>query len=480
MKNIFLTLLFLFLFAVSAFAQSPNTIRQRCPSPNGSVYGVIQITAAGNIVYTPCPTKSSIFTGNVNFSGATIISGAGSFTSLTVNPGPFVFTNHISFDDPKNNTTMGAGAGAANTTGSLNTVFGSNSLATNSTGFGNSSFGFNSLASTTGSANTAVGGSALGGLTSGSNNTAIGYNTGGGITTGIGNTVIGANVTGLAAGLTQTVIVASGDGTQRLLVNSSGGQINGAAVPTGASATINTLPKFTSATAIGNSRITDSGVSINIGGTHAIGDINIDSGTGDTDIGDIGATGNHAVILLSDSNKSVLINAGSGGTASIGTVGATGVSIDDGGAAKSTSVVGLIPTNHVINLTTNYTNATAGFTNTALSRTLVAGKTYSFTVQLFCSNSTAAEGIQVDFNGGNATATTFVAGSNTTLINSVTSTLAGTFSNATLTGTNLVTIKGTIIVNAGGTFIVRAAEVSHATGTLTIQTGSSLVLTRMN
>lgn len=87
MKNIFLSLSLLFLFAISAFAQSPNTIRQRCPSPNGSVYGIVSITGAGNIVYTPCPTKTSIFTGNVDFSGATVIGGAGTFTSLTVTPG---------------------------------------------------------------------------------------------------------------------------------------------------------------------------------------------------------------------------------------------------------------------------------------------------------------------------------------------------------------------------------------------------------
>lgn len=44
----------------------------------------------------------------------------------------------------------------------------------------------------------------------GTNNTAIGNNTGRGIVTGAGNTILGANVTGLAAGLTDNIILATG------------------------------------------------------------------------------------------------------------------------------------------------------------------------------------------------------------------------------------------------------------------------------
>jgi hypothetical protein len=44
------------------------------------------------------------------------------------------------------------------------------------------------------------------------NNTAIGYNTGRGITTGTGNSILGANVIGLAAGLTNNIILANGLG----------------------------------------------------------------------------------------------------------------------------------------------------------------------------------------------------------------------------------------------------------------------------
>ena len=48
--------------------------------------------------------------------------------------------------------------------------------------------------------------------TEGNNNTAVGYNTGRGITTGSGNTILGANVTGLAAGLSNNIVLANGTG----------------------------------------------------------------------------------------------------------------------------------------------------------------------------------------------------------------------------------------------------------------------------
>jgi hypothetical protein len=53
-------------------------------------------------------------------------------------------------------------------------------------------------------------------------NTIIGYNTGRGIITGTNNTILGANVTGLAAGLSNNIILADGAGNQRLNINASG------------------------------------------------------------------------------------------------------------------------------------------------------------------------------------------------------------------------------------------------------------------
>ena len=70
--------------------------------------------------------------------------------------------------------------------------------------------------------NTAVGKSASYNVTTGSNNTILGCNTGLGITTGGKNTIIGANVTGLSSALSNTVILADGDGNQRLYIISTG------------------------------------------------------------------------------------------------------------------------------------------------------------------------------------------------------------------------------------------------------------------
>jgi len=59
-------------------------------------------------------------------------------------------------------------------------------------------------------------------VTEGFSNTLLGYNTGRGITTGDKNTIVGANVTGLDANLSNNIILADGDGNQRIRVNSSG------------------------------------------------------------------------------------------------------------------------------------------------------------------------------------------------------------------------------------------------------------------
>lgn len=138
------------------------------------------------------------------------------------------------------NTAVGFAAFIANTTGFQNSAFGDLALLSNTTGSNNAAFGKNALlfnttgtdnlaigtlalsANITGSNNSAHGISSLLNLTSGSDNTAIGRATGGGITTGSGNTIIGANVTGLAAALSNNIILADGAGNQRITVDSTG------------------------------------------------------------------------------------------------------------------------------------------------------------------------------------------------------------------------------------------------------------------
>lgn len=81
---------------------------------------------------------------------------------------------------------------------------------------------FSLAACTTCTASTGIGASSGANLTTGQYNTLIGGLAGGGITTGSFNTIIGAQVGGLAAGLSSTVIIADGNGNQRIVVDSTG------------------------------------------------------------------------------------------------------------------------------------------------------------------------------------------------------------------------------------------------------------------
>ena len=112
------------------------------------------------------------------------------------------------------NTAVGYLAMRLNTTASKNTAVGMQALYTAVGGNGyNVAVGEAALyLSTTGQFNVAVGQGSLPNLTTGANNVVVGAEAGGGITTGSGNTILGKGVTGLAAGLTNNIILADGDG----------------------------------------------------------------------------------------------------------------------------------------------------------------------------------------------------------------------------------------------------------------------------
>jgi trimeric autotransporter adhesin len=138
------------------------------------------------------------------------------------------------------NTAFGTGAMNSNTTGSNNLAIGTYALFTQTTTSYNMAIGRQAMTnSTTGTMNTALGYQGLFSNTTGSynsiygfqtgydnttggSNTYFGYNTGRGITTGSYNTVIGANVTGLSASLNNHVIIADGQGHQRIDIDSLG------------------------------------------------------------------------------------------------------------------------------------------------------------------------------------------------------------------------------------------------------------------
>ncbi len=130
---------------------------------------------------------------------------------------------------------------------------------------------------------------------------------------------------------------------------------------------------------------------------------------------------------------------------------------------------------------TNATNVMANLT--ALSLSLKASGTYSGTLVLKVSNSTAAEGVAVDLDGGNCTATTFAAGAGiltggtTVTVTAVSSALATDFDWSTITGETWITFQITIVVNGAGTFIPRFREsTAHTSGTVTVAVGSYIAL----
>jgi hypothetical protein len=137
-----------------------------------------------------------------------------------------------------NNIAYGNYSLQSNTTGSLNVGIGTAALSSNTTGQGNIGIGYSPLSSNTvgaenlafgyvslynnlsGTGNVGVGGVTLTSITTGNYNVALGYATGNGIVTGSYNTILGANVSGLAAGLSNSVILA--DGTGRIALQSTG------------------------------------------------------------------------------------------------------------------------------------------------------------------------------------------------------------------------------------------------------------------
>ena len=138
------------------------------------------------------------------------------------------------------NTAVGYQSMTSNTTAERNTVVGFNAMSFSVTGGYNTGVGFGVFSSNiSGSNNTGIGYEPMFSITSGNNNVALGYhsgydittgsqnvflglNAGLGVTTGNYNTILGNSVTGLAPGLSNTIILADGQGNQRLLIDANG------------------------------------------------------------------------------------------------------------------------------------------------------------------------------------------------------------------------------------------------------------------
>ncbi len=173
------------------------------------------------------------------FSGNTTMATAGQTWHASYNTG-LGNLSLVNLTSGYYNTAVGYASLYSNTSGYVNTAFGLNTLYHNSTGIGNTAFGTqasqnnttgnNNVAvgyqagyyMTTGSQNTTLGNFSGYDISSSNNNTIVGYNTGRGIITGGNNTIIGSLVTGLAAGLSNNVIIADGAGNRRINVDASG------------------------------------------------------------------------------------------------------------------------------------------------------------------------------------------------------------------------------------------------------------------
>lgn len=193
----------------------------------------------------------------------------------------------------------------------------------------------------------------------------------------------------------------------------------------------------------------------------------------------------------SSGNLLVIGNMGVDATLYIGPFGGAGASLLDSlgvgnairlrSGADAVSPVWITNTAGNTRVTADVTNATATMANiTDLSVPVLAGRHYTGRYVFKCSDSTAAEGIAFDFDGGTATMTAFAAGATlltggtTVAVTTVSSALATDFNWTTITGETWIAIEVAFTVNAGGTFIPRFCQgTAHTSGTATVSRGSN-------
>jgi len=170
-----------------------------------------------------------------------MVSGSGAADSIAI--GASALRNITTGDD---NLAIGANALATITTAAGNLAIGTDSMVSSSATLAtnNTSIGFQSLQQITGSNNTAFGYRTMQGFRSGSNNTVIGSNNvSGSFISGSNNTIIGANVVLPAGAHNNRIIIADGQGTQRISVSGSITTISGSLNVTGLSAIFTLQPQ---------------------------------------------------------------------------------------------------------------------------------------------------------------------------------------------------------------------------------------------
>jgi len=155
------------------------------------------------------------------------------------------------------------------------------------------------------------------------------------------------------------------------------------------------------------------------------------------------------------------------------------------GVAGAIRLAGELLTDDQSRVAADIPSANTTFINmTGISRSVLAAGNYVGELIVKCNNSTAAEGIKFDFNGGTATMTAFWAAGNqliggTNVLGSgISTSLAGVLNFSTITGETVIVIKVSFVVNAAGTVIPRFAENSTAIGTATVELGSFMTLNK--
>ena len=177
---------------------------------------------------------------NIAIGYQSLLNGSGVIDSIAI--GANALRNTTTGDD---NIGIGANALRDNAAGNGNLAIGTDSMITPSSTLAsnNTAIGFQSLQLITGSNNLALGYRTMQSFRSGSNNTVVGYNSiiGAGIS-GSNNTIIGANVVLPDGVYNNRIIIADGQGNQRVSVSGSITSISGSLNVTGSSAIFTLQP----------------------------------------------------------------------------------------------------------------------------------------------------------------------------------------------------------------------------------------------
>lgn len=202
-------------------------------------------------------------------------------------------------------------------------------------------------------------------------------------------------------------------------------------------------------------------------------------------------TGAALDVVLGDASAYTAIKAASFSTAGTGkwqSAGSDGVLLVTNEAG--TAGTGWINQGGRCFLTADQTNATTTFANvTGCSVSVTSGRKYVLRAVFLLADSTAADGVKLDFNGGAATVTNFRVhcelvndtGANAALAAAASTTLAGVINATATTTVNQHEFKceGTFEPSSTSTFIPRMAQNAHTTGTLTLFRGSHLLMEDM-